>query len=108
MSAFTSDGGPVTSQPEEETVEVDTEVERFTTDVEGVMADDQVSQGTDKFPVFSVDHDSFYQNMKQGRKRLRFKSGTDAQQYMSKTQYKRPFYIQHTDNKGKTYTRKIK
>ncbi len=111
MGVFTDDGGPAINQPEEETVEVETgqeEPTRFDTDVEGVTSDGQISQGTNQIPVFKVDHGSFYQNMKQGRRRLRFKTGTNAQQYMSKTQYKSPFYIEYTDDKGKTYTRKIK
>jgi hypothetical protein len=64
--------------------------------------------GTESLPVFNVTKDEFYQNMRNGRKRLRFKSGTNAQQYMSKTKYRRPFYISYTDSDGKIYNRKIK
>ena len=54
-------------------------------------------------PVFKVGKNEFYQNMRHGRRRLRFKSGTPAQKYMSKTKYNRPFYISHDG-----YIRKIK
>jgi len=81
----------------------------FETDVEGVRADGYIQQGTDKFPKFNVDKSSFFQNMTDGRKRLRFPSGSNAQQYMSNTKYGRnPFYISYTDDHGETYTRKIR
>ena len=121
MGAFTDDGGePISSQePEEEVLdqELDTGEEGvdipdepvgFETDVEDVRSDDFVAIGTDKFPAFEVDRNDFYQNMMHGRKRLRFKAGSGAQQYMSKTQYNRPFYVQFTDTDGKKYNRRIK
>lgn len=80
----------------------------FDTDVSDVKADDIVRQGKDEFPCFDVDQGEFYQNMQDGRRRLRFKSGSGAQQYMSKTKYNRPFYIRHTDDAGKKYVRRIK
>jgi hypothetical protein len=113
MGAFT-DGGqsqPPTTQQEEPEVEKDEkeqEPEKFDTDVEGVKADGQVPYGSDRFPMFKVDKNDFYQNMKHGRKRLRFKTGSGAQQYMKGTKYQRPFYVSYTDSKGKTYSRKIK
>ena len=63
------------------------------TDVEGVFADGE----KDGMPVFNVSKNCFYQNMAHGRKRLRFKNGSTAQQYMSKTRYNRSFWIQHGD-----------
>ena len=80
----------------------------YETDVKDVRSDDIVRQGKDEFPCFDVSGDEFYQNMQDGRRRLRFKSGTSAQQYMSKTKYNRPFYVRHTDSNGKKYVRKIK
>ena len=59
----------------------------------------------DKLPIFKVDHDSFYQNMNYGRKRIRFRSGTSAQKFMQGSRYKQSFWIQH-DKDG--YMRKIK
>lgn len=110
MGIFTDDGGPPTTQqlePETETEKKDEPI-TFDTDVEGVKADAEHAAGTDRFPVFKVDKNEFYQNMTHGRKRLRFKSGSNAQQYMSKTKYQRPFYISYTDSQGKTYSRRIK
>jgi hypothetical protein len=71
----------------------------FETDVETVKADGEKLG----LPVFKVDKDEFYQNMKYGRQRLRFKSGTKAQQYMQSTKYKNPFWIEHEG-----FLRKIK
>lgn len=81
---------------------------KFTTDVNNLYADDQVKHGSDKFPVFDVDKEDFYRNMRQDRKRLRFKGETKASQYMQKTKYKRPFYVRFKDEDGKAYMRKIK
>ena len=82
--------------------------EKFETDVNGVSADGFVQQGTNKFPVFNVDHPSFFQNMTDGRRRLRWPSGSSVQQYTQGTRYKIPFYIRYTGEDGKVYTRKIK
>ena len=81
---------------------------KYNTDVEDVWADDAVCQGKDQFPCFDVSKEEFFQNMENGRRRLRFKGGTAAQKYMSGTKYNRPFYVRHTDENGKQYVRKIK
>ena len=81
---------------------------QYATDVTGVKCDDQVRIGTDKFPCFDVTQDEFYQNMQDGRRRLRFSKGSNCQKYMQGTKYNRPFFIRHTDDRGKTYVRKIK
>jgi len=112
MGAFTNDGGEAINKPEEE-IETSADTDKdetsgFPTDVPDLKADDFVQQGTEKYPVFKVDYNEFYQNMSHGRKRLRFKSGSTAQQYMAKTQYNRPFFVQFTDTDGKTYNRRIK
>ena len=70
------------------------------TDVEGVFAQAE-KQG---IPVFDVSKDEFYQNMNYGRRRLRFKSGTPASQYMQGTRYNRSFWIREPEG----YTRKVK
>ena len=80
----------------------------YDTDVPDLKADDVVRQGKDEFPCFDVEKDEFYQNMQDGRRRLRFKSGSKAQQYMQNTRYNRPFYVRTTDENGKKYVRKIK
>jgi len=107
MGAFDEAPGPAENQ--QETQEVDSgEVKQHPTDVEGVFANDVVKHGNIEFPVFDCGEDEFYQNMVMGRKRLRFKSGSAASQYMSKTKYNRPFFIRTTDSKGQTFTRKVK
>lgn len=80
----------------------------FETDVTDVRSDDVVKVGSDSFPCFDVEQGEFYQNMQDGRRRIRFKSGTGAQKYMSQTKYNRSFYIRHTDTAGKKFVRKIK
>jgi hypothetical protein len=82
--------------------------EIFQTDVENVCADGYIQQGTNKFPKFKVTRDEFWQNQMDGRKRLRFRSGTPAQQYLSGTKYRIPFYISYQEEDGKIYTRKVK
>jgi len=64
------------------------------TDVEGVFADGEKSG----VPVFDVSQKEFYDNMKQTRRRLRFKSGSSAQTYHSKSNYRRPFYIRNKED----------
>ena len=80
----------------------------FETDVIDVRSDDVVKVGKDDFPCFDVEQGEFYQNMQDGRRRLRFKSGSGAQKYMSQTKYNRAFYIRHTDDGGKKFVRRIK
>lgn len=74
---------------------------KIKTDVGDVFADGEY-KGT---PVFDVSTDEFYNNMKQDRKRLRFKTGSVAGDYMRKTKYNIPFYIRNTKD---GYLRKIK
>ena len=74
---------------------------KIKTDVSNIFADGEY-KGT---PVFDVAKDEFYNNMKQDRKRLRFKTGSVAGEYMRKTRYNIPFYIR---NKDDGYLRKIK
>jgi hypothetical protein len=73
------------------------------TDVDGVIANGE----KDGLPIFDVDKNEFYQNMNYGRKRLRFKNGSNVQNYMNQTKYKRPFWIRHGEGKN-TFIRKIK
>ena len=87
---------------------LDIKDDELDTDVEGVKADGFVQQGTVKFPKFSVSQEEFFQNMQDGRKRLRWKTDTPVQKFMQNTKYSNPFYISYTDPDGKVYTRKIK
>jgi hypothetical protein len=74
---------------------------KVTTDVDGCFADAEFRGSL----VFDVTKDEFYNNMKADRKRLRFRSGTPAQEYYSKTRYKTPFFIRNQED---GYMRKIK
>ena len=107
MSMF-SDDGPAQFTPEPEKVEIDTSVDQkgFDTDVEGCRSDDVVKTGNIEFPVFDVDDNTFMTNMKKDRKRIRFKNGSSAQKYMSKTKYNRKFYIQTRDKNGNVNLRR--
>lgn len=71
------------------------------TDVSDIFADGEYKGA----PVFDVSKDEFYNNMKQDRKRLRFKTGSVAGSYMRKTKYNIPFYIRNSED---GYLRKIK
>jgi hypothetical protein len=95
-------------KPDTETEVTAKPKKQYDTDVSGVKCDDQVRIGSDKFPCFDVSQDEFYQNMQDGRRRLRFTGGSNVQKYMQGTKYNRPFFIRHTDERGKTYVRKIK
>jgi len=105
MGEFT---GVENTRPEEiaasdQAIRQSTDDNQVNTDVDDVFADGE-KMG---MPVFNVDKSSFYQNMEFGRKRVRFPTGSKAQQYMQKTKYNRPFWIAHDDN-GQVWTRKIK
>ncbi len=104
MGVFTGDdNGPPVNQPDE----VKQDERGIPTDVEGVFAQGVVKHGNVEFPVFDCEPDEFFGNMQDNRKRLRFKSGSAPQQYMSKTKYSIPFYVRTTKD-DKVYTRKIK
>ncbi len=74
---------------------------KFATDVPDIFADGEKNG----IPVFDVSSTEFYKNMKTDRLRLRFKSGSNAQAYQSKSKYRRPFFIRNQDD---GYTYKIK
>ena len=77
---------------------------KIVTDVEGIFADGEKN----KLPVFDIEHDDFYANMKADRQRVRFKGDTAAGQYLRNTHYKRPFYLRTTDKLGNQLLRKVK
>jgi len=79
----------------------------FDTDVDGIKADDIVKHGNTEFPCFAVSKQEFFNNMTDTRKKTRFKSGSTVQQYMQKTKYNKPFFIEYEEN-GKKFRRKIK
>jgi hypothetical protein len=67
---------------------------KFATDVTDCYADGEKGGA----PVFKVSKTEFFNNMKQDRKRLRFKSGTAIQKYHSQSKYRRPFWVQNKDD----------
>lgn len=87
-------------------VENKEEKKGFATEVEGVMADDMVKQGTLEFPVFNISKESFHANMKSDRKRMRLQGS--AADYLRGMKYNKDFYVQYVDNDGKTYRRRVK
>ena len=74
---------------------------KIETDVKGVFADGL----KDQLPVFDVEDDDFFKNMKSGRQRLRFKSDNPVSQYLKQTRYNKPFFIK---TKNGQYMRKVK
>jgi hypothetical protein len=102
MSEFTNDTRPedIASQDRNTTKMSSGEEEpTFKTDVDGVPADGE----RNGLPVFKVSKHEFYQNMANGRRRLRFSNGSRVQKYMQGTRYKNPFWIEHDG-----YLRKVK
>lgn len=99
MGEFTNGSGPATVAASDH--EITGEPGKIDTGVEGVFADGE-RQG---LPVFNVSKEEFYQNMDFGRKRLRFESGTPAQQFMKGSRYNKSFWI-HDSESG--HVRKIK
>jgi hypothetical protein len=80
---------------------VDANPGKVQTDVIGVFADGM----KDNLPVFDVEDDDFYKNMKSDRKRMRFSSDNPVSQYLKQTRYNRSFFIKTKDGK---YMRRIK
>lgn len=72
---------------------------KIATDVPNCWADGE----KEGMPVFDVDSETFNNNMRQERKRLRFKSDTPVAQYHRMSKYNRPFYI-----RADGYLRKVK
>ena len=100
--------GDAINQPEEEEVTSSDEPAQFETDVKDVFANDVVKHGNVEFPVFKCTNSDFQNNMTDNRKRMRFQSGSSAQQYMQQTKYNKAFYVSYTDSDNNTYKRKIK
>jgi len=73
---------------------------KFKTEVYGIFADGEKSG----FPVFDVEEDEFFNNMKHDRRRMRFKTD-NIKNYMSSTKYRRPFWVR---NKKDGFTYKVK
>jgi len=98
MGEFTDGDSPEQKISADHAVKDD--IQKIETDVEGVFADGVKGE----LPVFDVDKEGFYQNMRHGRRRLRFKSGTSVQKYMQGTKYNLPFWIREPEG----YIRKVK
>jgi hypothetical protein len=74
---------------------------KIATDVDDIFADGMKQD----LPVFDVETDDFYNNLRADRQRLRFKSSDAITQYMQKTRYNRPFWVRTKDG---NYMRKVK
>lgn len=76
------------------------------TDVKDCCSDAVYKRGIDEFPVFDVSKEEFFGNMEAQRTRQRFTG--KASQFNQGSRFKRPFYVRHTDEDGKTYVRRVK
>jgi len=76
------------------------------TDVSGVFADDTVEYGTDSFPVFDVDYNT-WATAKDDRRKISAPEDSSVYQYARNSQINRPFYVR-TENGGETILRKVK
>lgn len=101
MGELTSGGSTPADDAASIRDKVETSPDGFDTDVPGVKA-----QGTKNgLPVFDVEENEFYNNMKADRKRLRFNSDAPVSQYLRQTKYNQSFFIRTKDNK---FMRKVK
>lgn len=78
----------------------------FETDVSGVFADDSIEYGTDSFPVFDVDYNTFA-TAKDDRRKISAAEDSSVYQYMRNSQINRPFYVRSEYN-GEKVLRKVK
>lgn len=76
------------------------------TDVPGVFADDSIEYGTDSFPVFDVDYNT-YATAKEDRRKMAAPEDSSVYQYARNSQVNRPFYVR-TENGGEKILRKVK
>jgi hypothetical protein len=76
---------------------------KIETDVPGIFADAM----KDNAPVFDVDKEDFFNNMKVDRKRLRLKTQSAAE-YHRGARYNRPFWLRFKDENGAGFLRKVK
>lgn len=76
---------------------------KIETEVNGVFADAL----KDNFPVFDVDKEDFFNNMKTDRRRLRLKTQSAAN-YHKGSRYNRPFWLRYKDENGTGFMRKVK
>lgn len=79
---------------------------KFETDVEGVFADDSIEYGTDSFPVFDVDYNTFA-SVKDDRRKISAPEDSSVYQYTRNSQVNRAFYVR-TENGGETVTKKVR
>ena len=108
MDEFGDMGGVNTFQ-QKETIDVNNiKDDSIKTDVADVDSDAYYAVGTEKFPIFDVNQSEFFNNMKVDRQRMRWNSGSKAQEYSQKTRYRNPFFIRYKDEKGNAYVRRVK
>lgn len=90
---------------EQETQDTQTDQENvIDSGVEGISADDLYKNT----PVFDVNSNEFFGNMRKDRNRMRFSNGSKASQFMQSTKYRKPFYMRYKDKSGETYLTKVK
>jgi hypothetical protein len=76
------------------------------TDVSGVFADDTIEYGSDSFPVFDVDYNTFA-TAKEDRRKIVAPEDSAVYQYTRNSQLNRPFYVR-TEYNDQSLVRKVK
>lgn len=76
------------------------------TDVAGVFADDSIEYGSDSFPVFDVDYNTFA-TAKEDRRKIVASEDSSVYQYARNSQINRPFYVR-TEYNDQSLVRKVK
>lgn len=77
----------------------------LSTGIEGLESDDRYKNT----PVFDVNRDDFFKNLRADRRRMRFTSSEKPGKFMQGTKYRQPFYIRYHDkNIDKPYLSKVK
>lgn len=59
-------------------------------------------------PVFDVNKEDFFKNMRLDRNKTRFANQSKPSQFMKGTKYRKPFYVRYKDSNGTPYLNKFK
>lgn len=78
--------------------------EQIDSGVEGINADDTYQ----KLPVFDVESDNFFNNMRKDRNKMNFPDDSKVSKFMKGTDYRLPFYMRHKGPKGEMFLKKVK
>lgn len=59
-------------------------------------------------PVFDVDQETFFNNMRKDWNKLDFPDDSKPKQYIKNTQTRQPFYLRYKDNQGEPFIKQFK